>query len=91
MKTLNDLIDCIKTFNKEYKRPGMDELQISEKYNLQEDFSKETYPNSDLPGIYLLLNQQSQILRIGKASCGKVSRSTLADAVNFRIIIMQNV
>jgi len=70
MDDLTRLKEVIEQFNQTYPRPGI-RLELSDAYNLDVNFkAKERYPGSDRPGVYILLDENMVIQRIGKASCG---------------------
>ncbi len=68
MSTLGDLKKATKTFNEEYPRPNMGELKVSDLYDIVNDWGK-TYPSSKMPGVYVFLGDQEEVLYVGKASC----------------------
>lgn len=55
-------------FNKRYPRPGINPITIKGEYDLQTDWDN-TYPNADSAGVYLFLNEEGNLLYVGKASC----------------------
>jgi hypothetical protein len=79
MKHLSDLHKAIDIFNEEYPRPGIKPIGLSERYDIRKDFLNRSYPNSDFPGVYILFDENMNILRIGKASCDRALGSRLSD------------
>jgi hypothetical protein len=67
MQGLKELKAVLDEFNKNYPRPNMPELEISEVYDLDTDWTN-SYPNASLPGIYVIFDEEGCLLYIGKAS-----------------------
>jgi excinuclease UvrABC nuclease subunit len=66
MNTLDHLKEKIQLLSEKYNRHDLN-LEISDVYNIKKDFLK-PYPNSGFPGVYVFLDEQQQILYVGKAS-----------------------
>jgi hypothetical protein len=64
-------------FNTNYPRPAMQRLVASKPFDLLLDWNGGVYPNSDLPGVYLLFDEAGVLLYIGKASCNECIGSRL--------------
>lgn len=73
MKKANDLIQQIEIFNKEYPRPRMNLLKITGRYDIKNDWPN-IWPDNESPGIYILLDEESNIHYIGKSSVSIGSR-----------------
>lgn len=71
MRMLTTLQEAIDVFNRDYPRPGMEPLVLSEMYDLQVDWPK-PYHNSDHPGVYCLFDDQMTLVYVGKASFSHV-------------------
>jgi hypothetical protein len=67
MKGLVELKAALDEFNKNYPRPNMPELEISDVYDLDKDWTN-SYPNATLPGIYVFFDKKGYLLYIGKVS-----------------------
>ena len=67
MKGLEKLKAVIDDFNKNYPRPSLPELKISDIYDLDTDWTN-SYPNASLPGIYVFFDRDGELLYIGKVS-----------------------
>lgn len=66
MNTLDQLKEKIQLLSEKYNRSDL-KLKISDVYDIKKDFSTQ-YPNSGFPGVYVFLNEQQQIIYVGKAS-----------------------
>lgn len=69
MKKLDKLKEIINKMNNDYPRPKMEPLAISELYDLANDWPKKEWPNSKQAGVYVFLDQNLNMLYVGKASC----------------------
>jgi hypothetical protein len=50
-------------------RPGIPALEISEPYDLEDDWPEKRWPGTNQPGVYLFTDSKGSVLYIGKASC----------------------
>ena len=78
MPDLFALVGTLRELNEKYPRPGLPPLEMSPPYDIQLDFSK-SFPNAEKPGVYILLDENKNVLRIGKASCKRILGQRLND------------
>lgn len=78
MAALSELRTAIDKFNQQFPRPGMKQCEVSASYDLPSDWPK-TWPSSDHAGVYVLLNQEEEVLYVGKASFNRSLGSRLGD------------
>jgi len=67
-QTIEDLRKELIAFNDEFPRPDHPTLVLSEPYDFKGD-GQESWPNSALPGVYVITDEEEKLLYIGKASC----------------------
>jgi len=77
MSTLADVSQAIKELNEKFPRPGIS-LAVSHIYDLRTSFAS-SYPNVLQPGIYIMMDSQGTVLRIGTASGGRTLGDRLGD------------
>jgi hypothetical protein len=71
MTMLEDLQRMLAEFNRDYPRPGLPPLVLSEPYDLIEHWQRKmTWPSSNLPGIYVVCDGAFRVWYIGKSSWG---------------------
>ncbi|MEZ8493868.1 hypothetical protein AB6C81_16645 [Vibrio splendidus] len=64
-------------FNREFPRPNMAMLALSEEYNILKDF-RNSYPGASYPGVYAIFDVSGELLRLGKASCNSTIGARLS-------------
>jgi hypothetical protein len=65
--TIAEINKVLASMNSDYPRPAMEPLRMSELYDNM-DPSVE-WPHARNAGVYLLFNEQRELLYVGKASC----------------------
>ncbi len=68
MSYIEKLSQCLEEFKKKCPLPELSELKLSRHYDILNEFD-DYYPDSEHPGVYILLDSEKKILYIGKASC----------------------
>jgi excinuclease UvrABC nuclease subunit len=63
----NELSQKLEIFRNLLHPSLQDLITISARYNLKDDWPK-TWPDNEKPGVYVLLDEQKEILYIGKSS-----------------------
>ncbi len=82
MLTLTHVQRLLDDLDKRYPRPWLGRLQISSLYDLREDWPDE-YPNADKPGVYFLLNNEKELVYVGKASFSNDIGSRLGKRIGY--------
>jgi hypothetical protein len=70
-----DIEQKLNDFQSLYPRPGIEKLNV-EWYDLQTDWPK-PWPSGSLPGVYIFLDPDENLLYIGKASSGRRIKTRL--------------
>jgi len=65
--SIEKLVGELEKFNIEFPRPGIGKLELSEPVDVTDQST--SWPHCTFPGVYILLNKNSEVLYVGKASC----------------------
>jgi hypothetical protein len=77
MAKLTELHTFIDQFNELFPRPNMPALQVSGICNVTDPSIP--WPDADKPGVYALLENDDEVVYVGKASCNRVLGYRLRD------------
>lgn len=77
MANFQELQLALEEFNRDFPRPNMAELVLSEEYSILKDF-RNSYPGASHPGVYALFDVSGELLRLGKASCNSTLGARLS-------------
>ena len=72
MPSLAQLKTAIDELNARFPRPSLPPLELSDVYDLREDWPRKKYPCSDSPGVYALIDETDEVAYVGKASFNHV-------------------
>jgi hypothetical protein len=67
--TLEALINAINNLNRDFPRPKIDRLELSEPFYLTSDYKGKSFPGAEFLGVYFLFDKNDHLQYIGKASC----------------------
>ncbi len=63
------IVEAVKAYQSKYRNPSLPEFEISDSYNLKEDWP-DIWPHAERTGCYVILGANKEILYVGKASLG---------------------
>ena len=67
----NGITEVLEKFNREFPRPGINPLKLTDPLDIVENPRAE-WPSNESPGIYILMDADKGVLYVGKASCGNI-------------------
>jgi len=64
---LSEVTTALVTFNRDYPRPGIGALSVSEPFFVIRDFQKGNFPTARAAGVYLIFDHDENLLYVGLA------------------------
>ncbi len=72
------IVEAVKAYQSKYRNPSLPEFEISDYYDLKEDWP-DTWPHAERAGCYVILGDNEEILWVGKASLRSAIGKRLSD------------
>ena len=73
------IVEAVKAYQSKYRNPNLPEFEISDYYDLKEDWPDGYWPHNERTGCYVILGANEEILYVGKASLGSFIGKRLSD------------